>query len=62
MNSATNRLYLYAQLTENALASLSRPDDSLDLNHLSIDVVGSTPALPEEREPRVRVLTSLLSA
>lgn len=38
---ANQRLYLYAKLTQNALKSLPKPDDPIDVNHLTISVMGT---------------------
>ncbi|KAG7398456.1 hypothetical protein PHYBOEH_011077 [Phytophthora boehmeriae] len=44
IKSANQRLYLYAKLTENAVKSLPKPNDPVDVNHLTISVMG-TPTL-----------------
>jgi hypothetical protein len=44
------RLYFYAKLTDNAMASLQQPTDPIDLRQLSIDVVGTPAATPAEEE------------
>ncbi|KAE9037495.1 hypothetical protein PR003_g6724 [Phytophthora rubi] len=41
IKTATQRLYLYAKLTPNAIKSLPRPDDPIDVNHLTISVMGT---------------------
>lgn len=38
---ANQRLYLYAKLTENAVKSLQKPTDPIDVNHLTINVLGT---------------------
>ncbi|RMX63633.1 hypothetical protein DD238_007775 [Peronospora effusa] len=51
VDSANQRLYLYAKLTSNAVKSLSRPDDPIDFGHLTISVMG-TPISPGSTTPR----------
>ncbi|KAE9195482.1 hypothetical protein PF001_g21352 [Phytophthora fragariae] len=41
IKTANQRLYLYAKLTPNAIKSLPRPDDPIDVNHLTISVMGT---------------------
>ncbi|KAK1929942.1 hypothetical protein P3T76_014617 [Phytophthora citrophthora] len=41
IKTVNQRLYLYAKLTQNALKSLPRPDDSVDVNQLTISVMGT---------------------
>ncbi|EGZ27333.1 hypothetical protein PHYSODRAFT_444009, partial [Phytophthora sojae] len=41
IKTANQRLYLYAKLTQNALKSLPKPDDPIDVNHLTISVMGT---------------------
>ncbi|GMF41396.1 unnamed protein product [Phytophthora fragariaefolia] len=41
IKTANQRLYLYAKLTQNAIKSLPRPDDPIDVNHLTISVMGT---------------------
>ncbi|KAL3656529.1 hypothetical protein V7S43_018609 [Phytophthora oleae] len=41
IKTVNQRLYLYAKLTQNALKSLPRPDDPVDVNHLTISVMGT---------------------
>ncbi|POM73067.1 AGC/AKT protein kinase, partial [Phytophthora palmivora] len=41
IKTANQRLYLYAKLTSNAIKSLPKPDDPIDVNHLTITVMGT---------------------
>ncbi|KAL4095183.1 hypothetical protein PRIC1_008561 [Phytophthora ramorum] len=41
IKTANQRLYLYAKLTQNAVKSLPRPDDPVNVNHLTISVLGT---------------------
>ncbi|KAL4169121.1 hypothetical protein KRP22_010048 [Phytophthora ramorum] len=41
IKTANQRLYLYAKLTQNAVKSLPRPDDPVNVNHLTISVMGT---------------------
>ncbi|KAG6973657.1 hypothetical protein JG688_00003427 [Phytophthora aleatoria] len=41
IKTVNQRLYLYAKLTPNALKSLPRPDDQVDVNNLTISVMGT---------------------
>ncbi|CAI5708274.1 unnamed protein product [Peronospora destructor] len=51
IKTANQRLYLYAKLTSNAIKSLLRPDDPIDVGHLTISVMG-TPMSPGSTAPR----------
>ncbi|RLN93175.1 hypothetical protein BBJ28_00009583 [Nothophytophthora sp. Chile5] len=59
IKTPNQRLYLYAKLTDNAVKSLPRPDDPIDVNHLTISVMGtpmSTGSINvRERSPSVRL-------
>ncbi|KAG3062340.1 hypothetical protein PC121_g12600 [Phytophthora cactorum] len=41
IKTVNQRLYLYAKLTPNALKSLPRPDDQVDVNNVTISVMGT---------------------
>ncbi|KAG6602883.1 AGC/AKT protein kinase [Phytophthora cinnamomi] len=41
IKTANQRLYLYAKLTQNAVKSLPKLDDPVDVNHLTISVMGT---------------------
>ncbi|ETI33460.1 AGC/AKT protein kinase [Phytophthora nicotianae CJ01A1] len=41
IKTANQRLYLYAKLTPNALKSLPKPDDPVNVNNLTISVMGT---------------------
>lgn len=52
-------MYLYAKLTPNAVKSLPKPDDQIDVSHLSVCVMGTPPMRTEyvnlrEKMPLVR--------
>ncbi|CAH0473400.1 unnamed protein product [Peronospora belbahrii] len=41
IKTANQRLYLYGKLTRNAVKSLPKPDDPIDVDHLTISVMGT---------------------
>lgn len=49
MYSPSQRFFMYAKLTENALETLAQPTDPLDMTNVNISVMGSASAAPEQR-------------
>lgn len=61
--SPSQRFFMYAKLTENALETLAQPTDPLDMTNVNISVMGSASAVPEPRpsaSPQQTVSTLLM--